>query len=95
MIASCYVCDFNVQKREDGLWYTILRVLLYYLLCPREIPENRVLTLVIINQLGKRDKTPKGKTNSNDNTCILLALHSLQNKDLRLTYVFSPMRQSN
>lgn len=54
----------------------------------RCVTGNRALTFVIINQSGKGDKTPKGEINSSDNTYILLALNSLQNKDLRLTYLF-------
>ena len=35
-------------------------------LCPREITGNRILTSVVISR--ERDKTPKGKINSKDNT---------------------------
>lgn len=32
MTASCYVYDFNVRKREDGLWYTALDAILCYIM---------------------------------------------------------------
>lgn len=38
----------------------------------------------------RRHKTPKDEINSSDNIYILLALYSLQEKDLWLTYLFFP-----
>lgn len=53
MISPCYVRDIDVRKREDGLWYAALNVMLYYFLS-QERTYKRVLTLVIMNQSEKR-----------------------------------------